>query len=57
MAGDKADKAMKDTDTTNKTTSEIDEVTDDETNEGMLTPERVKKDMKREEFEPPKDAS
>ena len=52
-----ADEAMKDTDTTNKTTSEIDEVTDDEANEGMLTPERVKEDMKREEFEPPKDES
>ena len=49
-----SDKAMKDTGTTNKTTSEIDEVTDDKTTEGMLTPKRVKEDMKREEFEPPK---
>lgn len=46
-------KPIKETDTSNKTTSEIDEVTDHDKREGMLTPERVKEDMKQDEFEPP----
>lgn len=45
---------MKDTGTTNKTTGEIDKVTDSKKKEGLLTPERVKDAKGKKEFEPPK---
>lgn len=43
---------VKDKKTSNKTTNEIDEVTDEGKKEGFLTPERVKKEIVKEEFEP-----
>ena len=43
---------MNENNTTNKTTDEIDKVTDGEKKEGFLTPERAKDEIKDKEFEP-----
>lgn len=46
-----SDDKTRDSATTNNQTDEIDEVNQDETNEGFLTPKRVKENQKEDEEE------